>query len=221
MRCTAKSKQSGKQCKRSACKGSSKCSIHGGGPTSGRPPETGRWSKYAPKRLVPTIEEALNDSELITLRQQMAMLDSLAVQRLSELGEDPPERLWAEVLFAIDKFPAALEAMKGSIGPLATDEMAASLEGLSQWHKNLSEFLQRGKRAEKAETELREIIQEQTRVARQEVRREKALQEGVTLRQLNVLMSLILDSINRHVADTTVRRAIQGDLVRAIGSGDR
>ena len=45
-RCTAKSKRTGEQCQRPACKGKRVCYHHGGAPGSGRPIVTGRYSHF-------------------------------------------------------------------------------------------------------------------------------------------------------------------------------
>lgn len=217
--CTARSKQTGKRCRRNACPGADTCPSHGG-KGSGRPIVTGRWSKFAPVRIASTIEQGLQDPELISLRNQMAYLDSLALSHLQDLGSETPARQWEGVLRSLDGFPDLIARFEDSIGPLATDDVKASIAGMRAWHERITEALKQGSQSEKAETEIRTIIQEQTKVARQETRRERVEQQGVSERRLQYAIAIILHSIQTHVPDVAARRAIQTDLVRAIGPGD-
>src|SRR5690606_21539012 len=84
MQCKATSKQSGQRCKRNAAPGRSVCAMHGGkSPRGMESPnfKTGRYSKDAPSRLNARYVAGLEDPELCSLRDEIAMLDA----RTSEL----------------------------------------------------------------------------------------------------------------------------------------
>ena len=86
MQCTAKSKQSGEQCKRRATPGRNVCAIHGGktrqGVSSGQF-QHGRYSKYLPARLLERYEESRSDPDLLGFRDELALTDA----RLSQVVE--------------------------------------------------------------------------------------------------------------------------------------
>lgn len=79
MQCKAKSKRSGERCKRAAMIGRDVCAMHGGKSPRGMDSphtKTGRYSKDAPARLNARYLAGLEDPELCSLRDEIAMLDA-------------------------------------------------------------------------------------------------------------------------------------------------
>lgn len=79
MQCKAKSKRSGQQCRRKAMIGKEVCMIHGGkSPRGMESPhfKTGRYSNDAPARLNARYLAGLEDPELTSLRDEIAMVDA-------------------------------------------------------------------------------------------------------------------------------------------------
>lgn len=90
MQCTAKSKQSGKQCKRQAVPGMTVCYMHGGAtPTGVASPhfKHGRYSKYLPSQLLEKYKDASQDADLLALRDEISLIDV----RIRELVEKIPQ----------------------------------------------------------------------------------------------------------------------------------
>src|SRR5688572_13217384 len=89
--CKAKSKQSGKRCGRSAATGRDVCHIHGGktpaGPASPQF-KHGRNIKYLPAGMQAKYQAALEDKELVSLRDDIAMVDVLEAELFEGLRED-------------------------------------------------------------------------------------------------------------------------------------
>lgn len=84
MQCKAKSKRSGQQCQRHAMIGKTVCHMHGGKTRGGMASPVlkhGRYSKFLPTHLMERYQESLNDSDLLSLREEIALIDA----RLSEL----------------------------------------------------------------------------------------------------------------------------------------
>jgi hypothetical protein len=94
--CTARSKRSGEQCRKHAMRGRTVCLAHGGKtPRGAASPHfrTGRYSRSLPGHLVAAYERALHDPMLLSLRDEVALIDTMIAETLSELTDDMP---WAK-----------------------------------------------------------------------------------------------------------------------------
>jgi len=84
-RCKAHSKNPPhKRCMQWAVKGKDVCRMHGGS----TPIKHGLYSKYAGSRLRAQIEQAKNDPELLSLREELALSKALISGFLEQLGDD-------------------------------------------------------------------------------------------------------------------------------------
>ena len=76
--CTATSKRSGEQCRKPAMQGRTVCRAHGGATPRGTASphyRHGRWSKDLPTQLVQRYQEARLDEDLLSLREEVALVD--------------------------------------------------------------------------------------------------------------------------------------------------
>lgn len=183
--------------------GKTKCSLHGGKTPSGTESphfRHGRYSKHFPVRLQERLEDAIKDPELISLRRQVAVLETFWQEHAAKLGEVSSAELWDAARNAMSEVKAAVK--KGSPGEL----MAAltSLEGI----------LDNGFGQQQAERSIRDIFQEQLGLARAEAHRLAQLESNLTAKEANVMLALVLESIRRHVPDPAARSAIASDLVK-------
>lgn len=108
--CTATSKRSGKQCRKHAMRGRTVCLAHGGRtPRGAASPhfKTGRYSRSLPGHLVAAYEQALHDPTLMSLRDEIALVDAMIEETLSQITEDMPwakeRRLFAQVRRLIEQ----------------------------------------------------------------------------------------------------------------------
>ena len=86
-RCTAKSKRSGERCKRAASLGRNVCAIHGGKSPRGVASASfrhGRYSKALPHRLLHDFDELRSDPELVSLRDELALVDLRLQEKVNE-----------------------------------------------------------------------------------------------------------------------------------------
>lgn len=91
--CEATSKRSGKRCRKHAMRGRNVCLAHGGKTPRGTASphfKTGRYSRSLPGRLVAAYEEAFNDPRLLSLRDEIALIQAMTCQTLSQLDDDTP-----------------------------------------------------------------------------------------------------------------------------------
>ena len=62
--------------------------------------KTGFYSKYLPKRLLKLYASAMNDPELLNLRDEIALIDVRLMDLVSQADDDS---VWPEILLAIEK----------------------------------------------------------------------------------------------------------------------
>src|SRR4051812_22336527 len=68
-----------------------RCRMHGGKTPRGLASPNlvhGRYSKDLPTRLLTRFEEALTDRELLSLRQDVALLDAMLTSKLSQIRDE-------------------------------------------------------------------------------------------------------------------------------------
>jgi len=77
-------RRDGRKCKAPAMKESVKCKNHGG--ALARAARThGLYAKYQPARLLDMVEDHLNDSRLLDLRQQIALVSALLADSMDRI----------------------------------------------------------------------------------------------------------------------------------------
>lgn len=206
MQCDAKSKQSGKQCKRNASHGSTKCAIHGGKSLRGIASanfKTGRYSKHLPVGLLDAYQDAINDPELLSVRGDIHLIDTLLLSKLQNLDTGESAQHWIALVKHIIE---ARKAMKSEdYGELSKrlDEMEALAD----------------KRRLHYATEDEIIIQVEQRRKLVETEQGMSLKKerAITAEQAMLLVSAMLDSVKRNVSDPTALTAIQADFIQFVG----
>ena len=100
MQCQAKSKQSGNQCKLKAVDGFKVCRFHGGlTPVGVASPhyKHGRYSKHLPQHLLEKYQQALDDKDLLNLRDEIALTDAKLAEQLGQLETQGGTQDWKQV----------------------------------------------------------------------------------------------------------------------------
>ena len=97
--CTAKSKQTKQRCKHHATPGMSVCRTHGGRTPVGLAAlnfKTGRYSKYLPTALVGRYVAARTDPELLSLRDEIGLVDTRITEVLTSISDSatPLAAVW-------------------------------------------------------------------------------------------------------------------------------
>src|SRR5688500_15140239 len=88
--CGARTRYGG-PCRQPAMRTNGRCRMHGGKTPSGLASPNllhGRYSKDLPTQLLTRFEEALEDRELLSLRQDVGLLDAMITQKLAEMRDE-------------------------------------------------------------------------------------------------------------------------------------
>lgn len=205
--CKAKAKSTGKRCTQRVVPGYEVCFYHGGATPRGVASPHFKHGRYAkvPINLLAAYEASLADPELLSLNQEIALLDARANTVLGRLEVKEAGSWFArlnELWTAMEKArpdPQQVMYFLGQIG----DVIQAGAREWEQWGELFSIFEQRRKLAES------------------ERRRREAMQTQLNADQAMTLVSALLESVVRNVNDRSTVNRIQAEFIRLTTSTDR
>lgn len=208
-KCTAKSKQTGERCKRWPSKGRTVCASHGGKTLVGIDSPSfrhGRYSKHLPDQLAARYVEALNDTDLICLDDEIALIDSRISRQLDQLKQSGVnDRTLRHLKVLYQRFQQHTNAGKARLAISAITALGSLLEQASD--------------SSLAWGEIDELIERRRRLVETERKRLLDEDQVVTVDRLMVLMAALVDIIRRNVASGEERAAVSNE-IRLLVSGD-
>lgn len=160
--------------------------------------KTGRWSKYAPSRLLAKYDEARSDSELLSMREEIALLDARLSDLLQRVDTGEAGSLWKQAKAIFLEFTAWRE--QGN-----TDEMAKSLE-------KLKDVITQGNADYAAWGEIESILQQRRLMSESEQKRLIAMQSMVSAERATIFVFKILDILKRNIQDRKILSNINAEL---------
>jgi hypothetical protein len=187
--------RNGRPCQRAPLAGRTRCRLHGGASLAGSASprfKHGRYSKYIPRGLRKIHDATSQDEELLSLKDDVRLLQTRQIQLLQRLGQAPLPP-WGE---AQQLFKSASEGPEQDRAPA----FAALGELLSQGAAS-------ARQQEQAWAELREVTQEKAKVAAAEWKRMRDLDALVTAEQALALVMLSLDAAKETITDERMFRA--------------
>jgi hypothetical protein len=200
MQCTARRK-SGVPCHNYAVQGRDKCRMHGG-TNPGGPITSGRYSKFLPRRLAADYDRARKDSELLSVRDGMAVLEARLCELLKSVDAEESAIAWGKALRLYEVWG------KG--------EPAKALEA---WEE-LGEVLRHGLGEAVKWREIQSLIEQQRKNSETEAKRLTQMQQMLSAEQANVLMAALLRAVEFHVSDAGIRRRVAEEFIRLAGPRD-
>jgi len=162
----------------------------------------GRYSRHLPSDLGERYAAALASGDLLSLRDEVAVLETRIGELLAEAAPAPAQ--WRAAREAFSDMRAANRA-----GDQA--RLGAAVTALGQ-------ALDAGTRASAAWGELGGLMERKRRLARDEVRRVAASGQAISAERAMVLVSALADAVMRHVTDPEARRRVQDDFRRLVGA---
>lgn len=208
--CTAKSKQSGVQCRRPASIGSTKCAMHGGKTPKGIASpnlKTGKYSKYLPAGLATTYADVQTDDNLLSVRGDIQLLDVLIRAKLVNLDTGESAAHWDALLKLIVKARRSYKSEDYGGLEEQLDEMEALADKRRLHYATEQEIsAQLEQRRKLVDTEQKIIL---------------GKENAVTSEQAMLLITALLSSVRANVTDVNALSRIQADFVQYIGGYNR
>jgi hypothetical protein len=182
-----------------------RCSKHGGKSLAGiASPRftTGRWSAVLPTRLAARYQEAQDDPELLTLREDISLLDPRLADVLGRVDTGESGRFWR----ALQTHSDALEAARHR----------KDTRGIADALTALQATIQRGATDAAAWDEVISLVEQRRKLVESERRRLVELQQTITVERALVLVGAIAGIIKAHVKDRAMLAAISAGLERLV-----
>lgn len=190
--------RAGKACRKAAMP-NGKCRNHGGASPVGvaHPSfKTGRYSKDLPARLAARLQEASVDPDLISMRQEIALVDARTNEVLSRLDSKEAAAHWMQLKDLVEQFRLGT----------ATQRIQAA-EALSTWSTEaLSDYA--------VWAEVLDLMERRRKLAETESKRLAAMGQFLTASQAMVLLASVVDVIRRTVTDKQQLSAISREIGR-------
>lgn len=173
-----------------------RCKLHGGMST-GRPLIHGRRSKFLPRRLAERVEEGLSDSNLISVIEDVALMDALISEEAENLGEDKPAELWRLAA----KLIVAYDAGRNSTDPI---EKALAMSAYIE----LKDILIRGNGLYERIGRIMTMTEQKRKLSETEMKRLVHLKQFVSVTELAVFAARLQALITDTVKDKKERDAL-------------
>lgn len=201
--CKAKSKRSGERCRRAAMIGKEVCMMHGGKTPRGTNNPNfkhGRYSKAIPDRLAARYNEAQNDSQLLELREDIALIDARISDLLVRVDTGESGAAWRRAAEAVQAFKTAQVAGK-----------------VPEMHKHLAvltDTIEGGNGDSEAWAEVYAMLETRRKLVESERKRLVEMQQYISTERAMALIAAITDTVKRHVHDRTALLAISQDIMQ-------
>ena len=202
--CGAKTR-SGGACQKPPMVGRTRCKLHGGatlvGAASGTY-KTGRYSKYLPAQLLGRYQEALQDAELLSLREEVALVDTRLADLLGRVDKGVGRDFWKQAKKELFRYTKGLHSED-------VDESE-----LTQRLVNLATLIDSALDDYGAWSEIHGVLEQRRRLVESESKRLAEMQQFITAEKAMVLIANLTDIIKRHVTDRAALAAISNELIR-------
>ena len=182
-----------------------RCSKHGGKSLVGPAApgfRHGRYSKLLPTGLAARYTEAQTDSELLALRDEIALIDARTADVLQRLGRGESSATWDTLQKAARGLRRAVAANDRAETIVHVAALQIVLEGagadVAAWREVLGLVNQR---RVLVESERRRLVQ---------------MQQMVSVEQAMTLVAALVDTVRRHVSDRQTLAAISEDLAALV-----
>lgn len=205
--CEGTSKQCGLPCRQKKAKGSRFCRHHGGHHSKGISApsfKNGKTSKYAPAGILEEFTAAMEDRQLLSLRQDIALLHARIQQLIKRLNSGESGSLWSDLKDAYLDLRSAFneddESLQESCLQIIHGIIHAGIQEEAIW---------------KAVTD---AIEKKSQLISREWRMMVDMHQVLTIEEAMSLVGRIILSVKEHVHDHGVLTSISNDIAGVLAS---
>jgi hypothetical protein len=206
-RCNARRSSGIGYCMKLPVAGRTRCFKHGGGtPIGPASPQFkhGRRSKYLPGNVAALYQTALDNPELMSLRDEIALVDMWINTRIERTSWGETRDRWEIVISCAREINKAVAS--GDPGLLASAV------------ESLTKVANAQDQSERMMDDVVELIERRRRLVDSQAKMEASLQQNITAERAILLVAALSDIVCQHVSDQETRRRIAQDL-RALTMG--
>lgn len=181
--------------------GRDRCKQHGGA-SPGRPIIHGRRSKYLPARLLERVEDGLTDTNLISLTEDVALMDALICEECENLGEDKPAELWKQAARQFSDYQNKKDA----------DDPKERAAGMAAYWA-LKETLENGNGVYERIGRIVNLTEQKRKLSESELKRLVAAKQFVTVQELTIFVARLQNLIIESVKDPSERAKLASGII--------
>lgn len=203
-KCTATSKRTGERCNAQAVTGRNVCYHHGGKTPRGVASphfKTGRWSKDLPTRLSALYEETQSDDTLLSLRDDIRLIDALILSKFDKLESGESGEAWGLMRKGIDALHVALDK--------------EDYAGLNKAMREMRDVVDMRVAHYATEGEIRSQLEQRRKLIETEQKLTLQSEQAITVEKAMLMIGALAGILKAHIHDATTLSAIQAD-IRAI-----
>jgi hypothetical protein len=196
----------GKLCRRYPIAGHARCKLHGGKSLAGIASPTytnGRYSKVMPTQLMSLYKQAEADPNRLSIEQDLALQDALLMSALEGMSRGEAGEVWAELKAAWQEYHKAKRDPKQD-----EDEVL----------RRIGFLIEEGYSEQRTRREVRQMLQERAKLVDAEGKRIERAQQSLSVNQVMVLASALLNAVTKNVTDPHALRAIKTDFGRLLNT---
>jgi hypothetical protein len=180
-----------------------RCRMHGGASLAGLASPSfkhGRYSTYLPARLAARYTEAQSDTDLLALREEVALTDARLADVLGRVDRGDSAALWKQ---AQTEFDALMTARAMGLPDAAClGALRRTLKtGIADWE---------------AWDEVAKLVEQRRRLVESERKRLVDMQQTITAERAMLLIGRLAGIIQAHVTDRGVLAAISADIGKLV-----
>ncbi len=182
-----------------------RCYRHGGATPRGLASvhtRTGRWSKDLPTRLSALYEETAADPELLSLRQDIRLIDALIMDNMSRLESGESADAWVVMRKSVDGLTDALNAEDYAKMQKALRDMRDVIDARVLHYAT--------------EAEIRSKLEQRRKLVETEQKILTAGEQAISVEKALLLIGAIAGVLRSHIHDPSVLSSIQTDISRLI-----
>jgi hypothetical protein len=168
--------------------------------------EDGERSKHMPADMSDRYERSLQDTELLNLRRDLAMMEARIHDLMDTVNQGESTGAWNELRLCGERFTSLW----------GRRDMERAQEQLM----TMLEIIEHGSTRANGWDELQRTIELRRRLSETETKRLQALKQFVTAERAVTLVEDVIEVIRRHVHDPEARRNCVRDLKRLIVTTD-
>lgn len=188
-----------------AMKGKTVCYMHGGKSLAGLASpqfKHGRYSKYLPGDMLSRYQEALDDTELLSLRSEIALLDARLGEQVEGLKTGEGGQVWERLRATYQQLTDARQAGDGKL--------------LAQALIELGNLIQTGNAKEATWGGIIDLFEQRRKLVESERKRLVEMQQFITAERAMALITAVIHAVSRHVPDRQALSAIAVDIKQLI-----
>ena len=196
-RCCAWNGNEGRQCNAPAVRQKQVCQTHGGMTPGGIASphfKTGKYSKYIPEGMHEVYERGIQDSGLIELREELALVDGRISQLLQTLQSGGGNVAWRSLSYQWQLLDKAMTR--------------GDAEAAARHRTELNRLIDEGGQAFKTWEEIYSALDLRRKLAEAERRRIMDAEQFVTAREAMALITAVMGVIKENVVNPAILRQI-------------